>query len=272
MSNIEEDIKVLTNIEKLRRIEFKHCLTDREMKAINNVLLEREQDKKRIQELEEERQIVGMPVRNKRSGKIGVILHKWESGSIAVLEKISPRVINTHENMSTLEVITDKVIQEQTIDNVEGGDKNVVTEEDIKILENYLKNSAYKQSNSDFFKNGGWEIVDLEVPQAIEHLLLDYKRQKQINEEHQKINGELREKVKELEKENRIFALEGSKIKLSLYIKENYIPKQKIKDFKEQIKLTPIIVGGRRNKKTLEYGIKLGKIKACEELLKESEE
>ena len=62
-------------------------------------------------------------------------------------------------------------------------DKNVASEEDIKILNNYLKNSAYKESNSDFFKNGGWEIVDLEVPQAIEHLLQDYKRQKQINKE-----------------------------------------------------------------------------------------
>ena len=35
---------------------------------------------------------------------------------------------------------------------------------------------------------------------AILHMLEDYKMQKQINEEHQKINGELREKVKELEK------------------------------------------------------------------------
>lgn len=58
MSNIEEDIKVLTNIEKLIRIEFKHYLTDREMKAINNVLLEREQDKKRIQELEEKNKLL----------------------------------------------------------------------------------------------------------------------------------------------------------------------------------------------------------------------
>ena len=47
--------------------------------------------------------------------------------------------------------------------------------------------------------------------------------------------------------------------------------KQKIKDLKENIILQPVIVGGRRNRKTLEYGIKLGKIKACEELLQESE-
>ena len=65
----------------------------------------------------------------------------------------------------------------------------------------------------------------------------ELQRQKQINEEHQKINGELREKVKELEKENRIFALEGSKVRLSLYIKENYIPRQNIKNKFEKIQL-----------------------------------
>ena len=45
-----------------------------------------------------------------------------------------------------------------------------------------------------------------------------------------------KKKIQELEEENRIFALEGSKIKLSLYIKENYIPKQKIKDKIEKLK------------------------------------
>lgn len=54
MRNIEEDIKVLKNIQKLRRIEFKHCVTDREERALENILAEREQDKKRIKELEEE--------------------------------------------------------------------------------------------------------------------------------------------------------------------------------------------------------------------------
>ena len=45
---------------------------------------------------------------------------------------------------------------------------------------------------------------------------------------------------------------------------------QKVKDLKESVILDNTIVGGRRNCKTLEYGIKLGKIKACEELLKEN--
>lgn len=53
------------------------------------------------------------------------------------------------------------------------------------------------------------------------------------------------------------------------YLLENSIPKQKVKDLKESIILPNTIVGGRRNGKTLEYGIKLGKIKACEELLED---
>lgn len=52
-------------------------------------------------------------------------------------------------------------------------------------------------------------------------------------------------------------------------IRHNYILKQKVKDLMEKEKLPLIIVGGRGNCKTLAYGIKLGKIKACEELLEE---
>ena len=71
-------------------------------------------------------------------------------------------------------------------------------EEDIKIV---------KQLNKllKFFRTHGWipdisrEINKNNTIEAIEHLLQDYTRQKQINEEHQKISGELREKVKELE-------------------------------------------------------------------------
>lgn len=72
---------------------------------------------KRIKELEEERQLVGMPVRNKRDGKIGIVLHQWENGSIAVLENISPRVINTHDSFDTLEIITDEVKHVKTKDD-----------------------------------------------------------------------------------------------------------------------------------------------------------
>ena len=42
---------------------------------------------------------------------------------------------------------------------------------------------------------------DEEFTQAINNILNDYTRQKQINEEHQKINGELREQVRMLEED-----------------------------------------------------------------------
>lgn len=70
--------------------------------------------RERVKELEEERQIVGMPVRNKRDGRIGIVLHQWKSGSVAVLESINPRVINTHDSWNTLEIVTDEVKQTQT--------------------------------------------------------------------------------------------------------------------------------------------------------------
>lgn len=46
-----------------------------------------------------------------------------------------------------------------------------------------------------------------------------------------------------------------------------YIPKQIVKDKIEEEKLPLTIVGGRKNKKTLEYGIKLGRRQALQELL-----
>ena len=64
---------------------------------------------KENEKLKEERQIVGIPVKNKRDGRIGIVLHQWESGSIAVLESINPRVINTHDSWNTLEIVTDEV-------------------------------------------------------------------------------------------------------------------------------------------------------------------
>lgn len=55
-------------------------------------------------------------------------------------------------------------------------------EEDIKIVENYLANSAINEIDSNFFKNGGWETVDLEIPESMQHILSDYKRVLKENE------------------------------------------------------------------------------------------
>lgn len=90
--------------ERVKELEYKY----------NRALSDLVQAEHKNKELEEERQLVGMPVKNKRDGKIGIVLHKWESGSIAVLEKIYPRIINTHDSWDTLEIITDEVEQSKT--------------------------------------------------------------------------------------------------------------------------------------------------------------
>ena len=51
-------------------------------------------------------------------------------------------------------------------------------EEDIKILENYLKDSSYKEKENNFFKGSGWEVVDLEIPQAMANVLTEFKKDK----------------------------------------------------------------------------------------------
>ena len=73
-------------------------------------------------------------------------------------------------------------------------------------------------------------------------------------------------RIKELEEENK---KKQVLLVCAEEIIENSIPKQKVKDLMEKEKLPLTIVGGRGNSKTLAYGIKLGKIKACEELLEE---
>ncbi len=53
----------------------------------------------------------GKIVKNKRDGKVGVVLREFETGQIQVLEKIGDKggkVINTHDSWKTLEVIEDE--------------------------------------------------------------------------------------------------------------------------------------------------------------------
>lgn len=87
-------------------------------------------------------------------------------------------------------------------------------ETDIKIVENYLAHSAINETDSDFFKNGGWETVDLEIPKSMQHILSTYKR---VLKENEELNYKLHLK------------------KIALEIYNRYIPKQKVKDKIEEI-------------------------------------
>lgn len=144
-------------------------------------------------------------------------------------------------------------------------------EDDIKRCEQLIKP-----------ENASW--IGLSNQSAISHILKDYTMLEEIEEEHKRENGELRKKVKELEEENSMLRKSNNIAKdvkiedITQLINKSYkefmnefIPKQKVKNIMEKEKLPLTIVDGRNNSKTLAYGIKLGKIKACEELLQESE-
>lgn len=71
----------------------------------------------------------------------------------------------------------------------DGSDTNVVgIEKDIEILKNLLT-----------FKGKGLEYaLEKKSIKAIENILQDYARQKQINEEHQQINRTIKRKSKRI--------------------------------------------------------------------------
>ena len=98
-------------------------------------------------------------------------------------------------------------------------------EEDIKIVENYLAHSAINETDSDFFKNGGWETVDLEIPKSMQHILSDYKRVLKENEE-------LNSKIPNLEQGTEILMETNTKLTNEL---NDSISKQKIKDIIDRI-------------------------------------
>lgn len=105
--------------------------------------------------------------------------------------------------------------------------------EDIKIVENYLANSAINETDSNFFKNGGWETVDLEIPKSMQHILSDYKRVLKENEVLLKENEELKFKEK-----SRIIGRYGDieiHDLINKTLSKDYIPVQKVKDKIDEI-------------------------------------
>lgn len=84
------------------------------------------------------------------------------------------------------------------------------------------------------------------------------------------------ENIEKLQKENEELKYKYNKalsdVIAGVDLDNTYISKQKVKDKIEEEELPLIIVGGRKNKKTLEYGIKLGRRQALQELIKEEEE
>lgn len=106
-------------------------------------------------------------------------------------------------------------------------------EEDIKIVENYLANSAINETDSNFFKNGGWETVDLEIPKSMQHILSDYKR---VLKENEELKNKIMEKDLEIiGKEEYTKASMKEIIEQYYTANEDCITKQRIEDIIDRI-------------------------------------
>ena len=100
-------------------------------------------------------------------------------------------------------------------------------EEDIKKVSERFNNGAetiedilkYCRNFKFTFENG--IKLQLVEKKYLDRLIKEYKNLLAEREEDKK-------RIEELERKNRIYALEGSKIVLELHIKDNYIPKQKV--------------------------------------------
>ena len=112
-------------------------------------------------------------------------------------------------------------------------------EEDIKNLEKYIelvKDKNYCDCNElNVICYGKYADGSKNVANSIKNILQDYTRQKQINEEHKKINGELREKVKELDTKNDELLKDLYSANCIISDLIDSIPKQKIKDKIEEL-------------------------------------
>lgn len=130
-------------------------------------------------------------------------------------------------------------------------------EETINWLQSYLEYP--EMDNPEYIK------------QAIQSLINLYNKEKEkreiAEENHKGLSLDLGQALKELGLyEDTIIADE-----LVSEINKRYVSKDKIKEKMQQDIYTNehTILGGRRHGKTLEYGIRLGRIQMCEELLEE---
>lgn len=131
--------------------------------------------------------------------------------------------------------------------------------DDIKIVAKFNKENRFRDCGK--------------LNNAIDNLINSY-------EEHKRENGELRNKVKELERvinrgwlvyteklENQIADLKSLNREKILELKQNSIPKQKVKDKIEEVKLS----GGGNGKDNVENLARELVIDVLEELLEEGE-
>ena len=150
-------------------------------------------------------------------------------------------------------------------------------EEDIEIVKSLIedtKKSLISNTELSQYRKSNRTIAY----KATEHLLSDYTRQKQINKEHKKLNGELREKVKELDTKNNELLKDLYSANCIIADLTDSIPTQKIKDKIEELEkisnntYIEFLETNKTDADLHDKGLIIdGKIQALKELLQESE-
>ena len=111
-------------------------------------------------------------------------------------------------------------------------DKNVANiEDDVRLIKRYLEDSSYKESDSDFFKNGGWEIIDLEIPRAMENILAELEQKDKRIQELEKENADLKKYNKTVS--DRIVEYKKNSIPTQVVIDEIDKHNEKIEKYNE---------------------------------------
>lgn len=110
----------------------------------------------------------------------------------------------------------------------------------IQKVEFFIRNSAINKMDSDFYKNGGWEVIDLEISKAVKGLLELYKNLKEIEKTHQEENGKLRVELEQEKEKNKELQLKYMKLESDRFYTIRNMMKyrefelqQQYKDFEE---------------------------------------
>lgn len=105
IDNCTTSIETLLGLDKRAEYDRKNNTNNIGQEEVVTIIREFIRCKNDYEKLKKRTRFIGKRVKNKRSGNIGIILREWETGSIQVLENITPKVINTHDNFKTLEFI-----------------------------------------------------------------------------------------------------------------------------------------------------------------------
>lgn len=108
IDNCTTSIETLLGLDKRAEDDIKNNTHNINQEEVITIIREFIRCKNDYEKLKKQTRLTGKRVKNKRSGNIGIILRKWETGSIQVLENINPKVINTHDSFKTLEFITEE--------------------------------------------------------------------------------------------------------------------------------------------------------------------